>query len=80
MPGRPGRPLDTPMCPPRRRRLGLRLSRKGRNASRGGDAGGWVGVSVSAWSGGVAGWGLVSGPCGGELVAVELAEVLGHHQ
>jgi hypothetical protein len=37
-------------------------------------------VSGFAACGGVTVWGLVSGPCGGELVAVELAEVLGHHQ
>ena len=41
----------------------------------------WLGrCGVSARDGGVAVWGLVSGSCGRELVAVDLAEVLGHHQ
>jgi len=41
--------------------------------------GGCAVVTVHAWETGVTVWGLVSGPCGSELVAVKLGEVVGHH-
>ena len=44
-----------------------------------GVAGGCAVVTVHAWETGVTVWGLVSGPCGSELVAVKLGEVVGHH-
>lgn len=61
-------------------RFGRRLSRKGRDWGGCGDAGWCAGVSLSAGRAGVAVWGLVSGPGCGELVVVDLGEVLGHHQ
>jgi hypothetical protein len=40
-----------------------------------------LGVGVAVCAGGALNCaGLCLGACGGELVAVELAEVLGHHQ
>jgi hypothetical protein len=56
-----------------------RLSLKPSPVVRAGD-GGWVVRNVLVVDGGVTAGGLFSGRCGGELVAVKLAEVVARHQ